>query len=262
MTADRKNAKTRSPLKGKPLRNPGQSLDEEITRVLDEEVSIWIVMGAFGLYLAAIEWLRWATEGAFHPVLVSFASLCFLAITAYKVSQSRKKLHNLRLGRDGERAVGQYLDMLREKGYRVFHDVIGEGFNVDHVIVSPHGVFTVETKTFSKPVGKAATVSLRDGEVLIDGLTMDRNPVEQAKAQARWVNQVLRETTGKSFSVRPVIVFPGWFVDQMPKGGSCDVWVLNPKALPTFIENEPVVLEQQDVMLATYHLCRHVRTTN
>jgi len=41
-----------------------------------------------------------------------------------------------------------------------------------------------------------------------------------------------------------------------------EVWVLNPKALPTFIENEPVVLAQEDVMLATYHLSRHIRTTN
>jgi hypothetical protein len=54
-----------------------------------------------------------------------------------------------------------------------------------------------------------------------------------------------------------VIVFPGWFVDPMPKGAR-EVWVLNPKALPSFIENEPVVLPQEDVMMAAYYLSRYI----
>ena len=37
--------------------------------------------------------------------------------------------------RHGERAVGQYLERLRESGPRVFHDVPGVGFNLDHVVI-------------------------------------------------------------------------------------------------------------------------------
>lgn len=36
---------------------------------------------------------------------------------------------------EGERAVGQFLEQLREQGFHVFHDVVGTGFNVDHVLV-------------------------------------------------------------------------------------------------------------------------------
>jgi hypothetical protein len=255
-------AETRSPLKDKPLRYPGQSLDEEIDRVLSEEGYMWVTVAVLGIYFAGVEWVRWAMSGQFHPVMVSITVLFVLLLAALKIMKARNKLQTLRLGRDGERAVGQYLDDLREKGYRVFHDLIGDGFNVDHVVISRHGVFTVETKTFSKPRGKEATIKVHDGVITVNVLSPDRNPLDQAKAQAKWVSTVLRESTGKSYPVKPVIVFPGWYVEPMSREGGREVWVLNPKALPTFIDNEPFVLEQQDVMLATYHLSRHIRTTN
>ena len=44
-------------------------------------------------------------------------------------------------------------------------------------------------------------------------------------------------TTGKSFAVKPVVLYPGWFVEQRP-GSKRDVWVLNEKAFPKFLANE------------------------
>lgn len=255
-----KKKEMRSPLKAKPLRYPGQSLDEEIGKVTDDEVATWAITAMLALLYAALEWFRWSVNSQFHPILVSVLALLFLLFAVRRVMMARKKLRALRLGRDGERAVGQYLEELREKGCRVFHDIVGDGFNVDHVVVSPHGIFTVETKTFSKPKGKDATVKISGGKVFMNGYETERDMLTQAKAQAKWVNMVLRESTGKNYAVRPVIVFPGWYVEPIPKGESRDVWVLNPKVLPTFIENEPEVLERQDVMLATYHLSRHIRT--
>lgn len=39
-------------------------------------------------------------------------------------------------GPNGERAVGQYLELLREQGVKVFHDIPSDNFNLDHVLVS------------------------------------------------------------------------------------------------------------------------------
>ncbi|MBE0548059.1 MAG: NERD domain-containing protein [Rubrivivax sp.] len=115
----------------------------------------------------------------------------------------------LRQGAEGERAVGQFLDRLRGDGYQVFHDVLGEGFNVDHVVIGSAGVFTVETKTWSKPVRGDARISY-DGERLIAGSREpDRDPLLQAKAQARWLAALLAESTGRRLTVQPVVVFPG-----------------------------------------------------
>jgi hypothetical protein len=59
---------------------------------------------------------------------------------------------------------------------------------------------------------------------------------------------LLEMTAGKKFPVRGVVVFPGWFVEQRAPRGS--VWVLEPKALPAFIEKEPALVAPSDVALA------------
>lgn len=252
--------KTRSPLKDKPLHYPGQSLDAEIDRVLSDEVITWIMMVVLVVLYTLLEWLRWAASGRFHPIIFSIAACFVVLIAVWKIRHATKKMKALRLGRDGERAVGQYLEALRETGCRVFHDLTADNFNVDHVIVSPHGIFTVETKTFSKPVGKPATVRVQNGAIVINGNRLSRDLLAQGAAQAKWVKAVLRESTGKDYPVKPVIVFPGWYVEPVSREERLDAWVLNPKALPVFIENEPVALEPHDVMLAAYHLSRYIRT--
>jgi hypothetical protein len=166
------------------------------------------------------------------------------------------------MARDGEKAVGQYLSDLREQGYRTYHDVIGTGFNVDHVIISDRGVYTVETKTYSKPESGRPTI-IFDGEQLKINNTAFAQPdaIIQAQAQAKWLRSLLKESTGKDFAVKPVIVFPGWFIETTSAAKSSPVWVLNPKALPGFLNHQPKTLDQDDVQLASYHLSRYIRST-
>ena len=65
-----------------------------------------------------------------------------------------------------------------------------------------------------------------DGQTLtVASFEPDRNPVIQAKAQASWVARILKESTGKKFLVRPVILFPGWFIEPMTAmQGTCGSW--------------------------------------
>ena len=98
-----------------------------------------------------------------------------------------------------------------------------------------------------------------DGErLLVAGNEPDSNPVVQARAQAAWLRTQLRESTGKDFEVWPVIVFPGWFVEATSTSQR-KLWVLEPKALPTFLKNEPVSLSAEDRKLASFHLSRMIR---
>ncbi len=80
----------------------------------------------------------------------------------------------------------------------------------------------------------------------------------QALAQAGWLRELLFESTGKRMPVRPVVLFPGWFVEQGP-GATRQIWVLEPKALPAFLGNAPPVLSPEDVALASTHLSRMIR---
>jgi hypothetical protein len=94
-----------------------------------------------------------------------------------------------------------------------------------------------------------------------DGTLAIPNPIEQAKAESTWIRKVLQESTGKDFSVRGVVVFPGWYVEPMDEATKSQAWVLEPKALPAFIENEAAMIAASDVALAAYHLSRYVRTS-
>jgi len=248
----------RSPLKGRPLRNPGQSLDEQIRDVTYDYIAGPLLFALFLVLIAAFEWFRYLTPVAPSPKLYTGVAIAGVGFAVFRLYKALPGLHALKLGRDGERVVGQFLEALRERGYRVFHDVVGDGFNVDHILIGPAGVFTVETKTHSKPSGDAQIVF--DGETIrIDGFEPDRDPVVQAKAQANWLRELLSESTGRSFEVRSVIVYPGWWV-QEGSTKATGVWVLAPKRLPVFLDHEPRRLSQEDIHLASFHLGRFVRT--
>jgi hypothetical protein len=253
------NKATRSPLKARALRNPGEYLGEEIKRLQTEDIGSYIMAGMIFVFAAVSEWVRFFMKSPPQPVLFTAMAvlICFLA--AIKVNRIRRRVRILKQAEEGEKAVGQYLEALREKGYKVLHDIVAGKFNLDHVLVGPSGVCVIETKTISKP-GRGKAVVEYDGEkVTVNGHTPDRDPVMQARALSRWLEELMKESTGKSFKVRPVVVYPGWYVSDQPKGA--EVWVLNPKALPSFLEHERATMSPEDVNLVSYHLSRYVRGT-
>tara|TARA_R110002049_G_scaffold59068_1_gene159918 strand:- start:16 stop:855 length:840 start_codon:yes stop_codon:yes gene_type:complete len=136
-----------------------------------------------------------------------------------------KRIHRikqLRLGYECELAVGQELDLLMLKGFRVFHDVPAENFNIDHIVIGPTGVFAVETKGRSKITsgngdGKAQFRVAYKAGVLHFPNGADRDAVPQAKRQAKWVSQWLSQATGQRLQAQPVVILPGWFVESQEK---------------------------------------------
>ena len=253
------STRTRTPLKDKPLRNPGQSVEEEHRKLFEDKLEPFLLTALLFALLAGFEWYRYLAEARLNPILLSMVALLGVLIAARQFFRIRPQLQALRLGAEGEKAVGQFLERLRADGYQVFHDVVGSGFNVDHVLVGPAGVFTVETKTWSKPLGGSPRVTF-DGSVLTAGaFRPDRDPVAQARAQASWLAQLLSESTGRTYRVAPVIVFPGWFVEQAEKSRA-DLWILEPKMLPGFLKNEPLRLAPEAVQLASFHLSRFIRS--
>ena len=119
--------------------------------------------------------------------------------SAYKVHKLRPKIHDLKLGRDGEKFVGQALEELRTSGAIVLHDITSNGFNVDHVVISFKGIFVIETKTRSKPKGRDAKIVYDGEKLLIGGWTLTPDPLKQVRANTDWIRDLLMESTGKSF---------------------------------------------------------------
>jgi hypothetical protein len=131
-------------------------------------------------------------------------------------------------GAQGEEHVGSLLDGLSREGWQVTHDAsLGRG-NVDHILIGPGGVFTVETKSHPGPV--------RVGKV--HGATLS-----QARAQSTAVEQV----TGTE--VEPLLVFSRAFVDR-PTVRRKGVRVVPARMLLGYLGKRPQKLSHEQVEAA------------
>ncbi|MBR7180414.1 MAG: NERD domain-containing protein [Kiritimatiellae bacterium] len=102
-------------------------------------------------------------------------------------------------GARGEERVSGILKTLPD-GYHVFNDFVAMGTHVDHVVVGPPGVFSVETKNWQ------GEVTVDDGYVLVDGSLPTRQPVAQAVKEAALVKSALKRL-GWDGDVTPVLAF-------------------------------------------------------
>ncbi|HUB36226.1 MAG TPA: nuclease-related domain-containing protein [Solirubrobacteraceae bacterium] len=132
-------------------------------------------------------------------------------------------------GAAGEEQVGGLLDDLREQGWSVIHDAsLGNG-NVDHILIGPAGVFTVETKSHPGPVRVAH----------VHGAT-----IAQAQAQRRAIERV----TG--WEVEPLLVFSRAWVDR-PLARRKGVRVLPARMLAGYLERLPERLSGAEIARAS-----------
>ncbi len=248
-----KTSEKRSPLHHREIKRlPGQGLWESFFNERLAPIAIWSGM-AMGILVSVVfdALLRLIKHEAFgwHMMLLLFVGF---AMAAWSTRSEIRKARLERLGLEGEIAVAQSLESLTAFGCCLFHDLQpdavstngvkpdGSGPNIDHVVVSRAGVFVIETKTRSKRVegAKNAVVTFDGKRVLVDGFPPDRDPLQQARAATADVARYVERSTGLRTTFRPVVLFPGWFVQSVGTARESDVWVLNDNALRKWIEIE------------------------
>lgn len=250
--------KKKSPINAAPLRSAGESIRDQQFKLIEGSFFWALLFAGFLGAMTISEWIRYWNLSPPQPWPYTVVFIIAVAFATYKTLSVRKQMLRLRMARDGERAVGEFLEKLRADGYQVFHDLVGDGFNLDHVLIGPAGVFTIETKTYSKPEKGKAEITFDGKSIKIGRWAPPRNPVIQARAQVGWLSSLLKETTGRDFPVHPVIVFPGWFIRTTDKPTK-PIWVLEPKALPKYLKNQQTRLSKEEISLASYHLSRFIR---
>lgn len=223
----------RHPLTQGLLRPPGYRLADQIQDLLFDFLSYLFA----GPFLAALSFLGVFASAYFTDQSPSASALILALIVAalavvvcsWRAVRTLQRLKQLQLGWEGELATAEELNKLMKHGYEVFHDVPADGFNVDHVIVGPSGVYAVETKARTKQSRSGSTKAweaIHDGKVLDLGGYKSTAFVKQAQRQAEWLSRWLSSSTGENVAVTPVLALPGWLVQRK---GRSDIRVISPK---------------------------------
>jgi len=223
----------RSPVSEKLLRPPGESLRlkiDELNERFSDRITAAVVTP--GVLMAAVLLSAPGGNVSFSRGLTAFI-ICagLLLFLLWRAFFSLGELREHRLGFHGERAVGEELNQLMRDGCRVFHDVPMEPYgNIDHVIVSPAGVFAVETKARRKrsaPKGKRDCDAVFDGEAVNFPSWRETEMVNQAKMQGERLRAFLTSAVGEPVSVLSILTLPGWYVtSSVPPDG---LFVVNPR---------------------------------
>ncbi len=135
-------------------------------------------------------------------------------------------------------------------------------FIVDHVVVGPQGLFAVETKGRPKGArgsGDGHRVVLRD-EVLEFPGWREREPLAQARRNAKWLGDWLSSAIGEPVEAQPVLALPGWFIERTY---DCKVGTINGTGLAGyFTKRRATSLSDKQVAQIRHQLdarCRDVK---
>lgn len=221
----------RSPLHGKQLGHvPGQQLIERVAHHQDELTSsLFLMLFALPLMFMVWEGLRIDWHQVRFGVVEGMFAFGVLAVFGYGLRDYRRHYKAREQAKDGllaERMTGMQLNRLAAQGCVVMHDLPCEGFNIDHVVIAPRGVYAVETKSFRKPKGSTDDSHYKvryDGTVLRFPDFIEKDAVPQAERQAHWLRCTLRESLGDDIPVIPAVALPGWLIEN-----SQEVWMMAP----------------------------------
>ena len=134
-----------------------------------------------------------------------------------------------RVGADGEKTVGARLERLRSYGWRVLHSVpVGKkGSDIDHVLIGPGGVYTINTKNHP---GKKVWVGKH--AIRVDGRSVSY--LRNSRFEADRASDLLSAVAGFLVVTRPAIVFltGGLITDLTIKQRPDDVLIFSRADVP------------------------------
>jgi hypothetical protein len=173
-------------------------------------------------------------------VLTRFALIgCFFILAGTVLIRSGYRFH---LGAVGERRVAQVLDRFPDDWF-VVHDLVVGRAQIDHIIISPKGVYTIETKNYKGTIyGNAEKPKW--SQVINQHRKSFYNPVKQAVGHSVALRSFLRDVCGFSkVWVNSIVVFTHPQVQL--KVASATVPVLYLAELRDFLNQQKQVMSPQ-----------------
>jgi hypothetical protein len=161
-----------------------------------------------------------------------------------------------RVGADGEETVGGRLEKLTKHGWHVLHAVpVGShGTDIDHVVIGPGGVYTINTKRH--PGGR---IWVGAHAIRVNGQSVPY--LRNARFEGGRAEKLLSQPAGFPVPVRPVLVLltgtliPNITIKQRP----ADVLILDRTDLPGAFKRAPTRMNADQVR-AIYDYARRCTT--
>ena len=237
-------------------RTAGQSLREEWDRQVNDNLPFIVFTPVILWAVAIVAWLQeWNRTGPMPRFWTATAVVATgLAVIAFLRLVPRAR--NLLRGEKGELKVAEALEDLRAAGYRVFHDLRRDGYNIDHVVVGPAGVFAIETK-FRSGYGE---IEFRNSEGLfVGGRKEEDDCLLQARRNAVDIRRMLKDDCKVDRWVKPLVVFVGeWRIKN--KWRDTDARVLTPDQISSYFDQRQPELTRREIELIASHLERSAKS--
>jgi hypothetical protein len=257
MAFERKKRKDRPPVSGELRRLPGQSVRDELDKILNDDVAAYLAVVVTVALLAGWEWFRLLSHLPPQPIVITIVAVAVICFCTLRITKARKDIRMLAQGEKGERRISELLRPLRAKNYVTFDDLITNQGNVDHVVVGPGGVFAIETKAYN--VFGAGRASVREnGRLMLNAKEAIGDPLKQARSSAALVSEELERHLRRKFWVQSVLILPGWKIDS--PSHETDVVVLSDKTIPEFFSSRPLKLNNAEIREICAHLDRSARS--
>jgi len=196
---------------------------------------ILIIMCA-GIYFYTKSVKTIATLGVPVALIVFVGIIYWIKAMGAKVDAYADRALDGRRGAAAEEAVGQLLGKLPAE-YFLVNDFVSKRGNIDHIVISTKGIFTVETKS------DKGVVSC-EGEMLkCDGKPFEKDFIKQAWAQAYSIRDLLTEKGVCNLRPKPMIVFTD--ADVQVNGKVRGVHIIGIKDLHAFLKGLPAWMSER-----------------
>ena len=234
----------------------GESLQEKI-RDNEFKVMEQVMLPAIYVVLAVLAWLIYITSFQMNfpaAVFMSVIAVVLIIRGYFKVKKTRWVLKRYRKGLEGERLVGETLNRLSNESTFVFHDIPGNRFNVDHIIVSTRGIFVIETKHFNREIcSKFFYDGLMIYRVMKDGRKFPcPKLLPQIDGEARFIEQEIEHRTDMKLPIIKVAILIGSYIDGTENFK--DYWLLNESSFVTAFCQQKECLDDSVVKLVATHI--------
>lgn len=164
-------------------------------------------------------------------LLVVFAGFVVAVKYLEKIGlEKAKRSKDAERGAEAEEAVGAILDNLPEGNF-VIHDFDSGKGNIDHILIGPKGIFTLETKSH------AGKVSFDGEKLLRNGKPFEKDFLKQAWAQCYLVREILAKWGITTPLPEPIILFTKAFIEVC--GNTKGIEIIGIKYFPEFLERLP-----------------------